>query len=150
MLAQWTKVHWAYMGPTWGRQNPGGSHVGPMNLAIRACISNHIHCFMWGVITHPRPNFNGGLEPDPEDMTHCLGKRHPDSMVHWAYMGPTWGRQNPGGSHVGLMNLAIRACINNHIHCFMWGVITHPRPNFNGGLEPDPEDMTHCIGKGHL
>ena len=23
-------------------------------------------------------------------------------------MGPTWGRQDPGGPHVGLMNLAIR------------------------------------------
>ena len=22
------------MGPTWGRQEPGGPHVGPMNLAI--------------------------------------------------------------------------------------------------------------------
>ena len=29
------KVHGAYMGPTWGRQDPGGPHVGPMNLAIR-------------------------------------------------------------------------------------------------------------------
>ena len=28
------KVHGANMGPTWGRQDPGGSHVGPMNFAI--------------------------------------------------------------------------------------------------------------------
>ena len=28
------KVHGANMGPIWGRQDPGGSHVGPMNLAI--------------------------------------------------------------------------------------------------------------------
>ena len=28
------KVHGANMGPTWGRQDPCGSHVGPMNLAI--------------------------------------------------------------------------------------------------------------------
>ena len=28
------KVHGANMGPTWGRQDPGGLHVGPMNLAI--------------------------------------------------------------------------------------------------------------------
>ena len=32
------KVHEAYMGPTWGRQDPGGPHVGPMNLAIRVFI----------------------------------------------------------------------------------------------------------------
>ena len=30
-----------------------------------------------------------------------------DSMVHGANMGPIWGRQGPGGSHVGPMNFAI-------------------------------------------
>ena len=30
-----------------------------------------------------------------------------DSKVHGANMGPTWGRQDPGGSHVGHVNLAI-------------------------------------------
>ena len=29
------KVHEAYMGHIWGRQDPGGPHVGPMNLVIR-------------------------------------------------------------------------------------------------------------------
>ena len=29
-----TKVHGANMGTTWGRQDPGGPHVGPMNFAI--------------------------------------------------------------------------------------------------------------------
>ena len=29
-----TKVDGAYMGPTWGRQDPSGPHVGPMILAI--------------------------------------------------------------------------------------------------------------------
>ena len=33
------KVHGANMGPIWGWQDPGGPHVGPMNLAI------------WGVLT---------------------------------------------------------------------------------------------------
>ena len=28
------KVHGANMGPIWGRQDPGGPHVGPMDLAI--------------------------------------------------------------------------------------------------------------------
>ena len=35
----------------------------------------------------------------------------PDSKVHGANMGPIWGRQDPGGPHVGPMNSAI------------WGVI---------------------------
>ena len=31
----------------------------------------------------------------------------PDSRVHGANMGPIWGRQDPGGPHVGPMNFAI-------------------------------------------
>ena len=31
----------------------------------------------------------------------------PDSKVHGANMGPTWGRQDPGGPHVGHVKLAI-------------------------------------------
>ena len=31
----------------------------------------------------------------------------PDSKVHGANMGPTWGWQDPGGPHVGHMNLVI-------------------------------------------
>ena len=34
---------------------------------------------------------------------------HPDSKVHGANMGPIWGRQDPGGPHVGPMNFAIWA-----------------------------------------
>ena len=31
----------------------------------------------------------------------------PDSKVHGANMGPIWGRQDPGGPHVGPVNFAI-------------------------------------------
>ena len=34
---------------------------------------------------------------------------HPDSKVHGANMGPIWGRQDPGGPHVGPMNFVIWA-----------------------------------------
>ena len=34
-------------------------------------------------------------------------KVSPDSKVHEANMGPIWGQQDPGGPHVGHMNLAI-------------------------------------------
>ena len=30
----------------------------------------------------------------------------PDSKVHGANMGPIWGRHDPGGSHIGPMNIA--------------------------------------------
>ena len=32
---------------------------------------------------------------------------YPDSKIHGANMGPTWGRQDPGGPHVRPMNFAI-------------------------------------------
>ena len=34
-------------------------------------------------------------------------KGYPDSKVYGANMGPIWGRQDPGGPHVGSMNLVI-------------------------------------------
>ena len=34
-------------------------------------------------------------------------RKYPDSKVHGANMGPIWGRQDPGGPHVGPMNFAI-------------------------------------------
>ena len=36
---------------------------------------------------------------------------YPDSKVHGANMGHIWGRQDPGGSHVVPMNLAIWVAI---------------------------------------
>ena len=35
-----SKVHGANMGPIWGRQDPGGPHVGPMDFAIWEIIGN--------------------------------------------------------------------------------------------------------------
>ena len=35
----------------------------------------------------------------------------PDSRGHGANMEPIWGRQDPGGPHVGPMNLAIWVCL---------------------------------------
>ena len=32
---------------------------------------------------------------------------NPDSKVHVTNIGPIWGRQDPGGTHVGPMNFAI-------------------------------------------
>ena len=36
-----------------------------------------------------------------------LNGNTPDGKVHGANMGPIWGRQDPGGPHVCLMNSAI-------------------------------------------
>ena len=37
----------------------------------------------------------------------------PDSKVHGANMGPIWGRLDPGGPHVGPMNLAFWDTMNS-------------------------------------
>ena len=34
-------------------------------------------------------------------------RQSPDSKVHEAHMGPTWGRQDPGVPHVGPMKIVI-------------------------------------------
>ena len=38
MMLHDSKVHGANMGPIWGRQDPGGPHVGPMNFVIFGVI----------------------------------------------------------------------------------------------------------------
>ena len=40
-------------------------------------------------------------------FSHIMEPAYPDSKVYGASMGPTSGRQDPGGSHVGPVNLAI-------------------------------------------
>ena len=43
-----SKIHGACMGPTWGRQHPGGPHVVPMNLAIRHSYYTYLRtCYHW-------------------------------------------------------------------------------------------------------
>ena len=41
----------------------------------------------------------------------------PDIKVYGANMGPIWGRQDPGGPHVGQMNFAIWVLRANYISC---------------------------------
>ena len=103
-----SKVHGANMGPTWGRQDLGGPHVDHVNLAIWVTLTARL----WGVCC----DYFG------ENDGHCTNwwDRYPDSKVHGAYMGPTWGRQDPGGPHVGPMILAIWADL-----CLPQGWISH-------------------------
>ena len=64
-------------------------------LAMLHCTdnTNRTHCGKDMVLMALRPEQNG----------HHI----PDCNVHGANMGPIWGRQYPGGPHVGSMNLAI-------------------------------------------
>ena len=67
----------------------------------------------YGII-HPRSNSDAGKLTFPMDEKPCTyvntsirQGNMPDSKVHGADMGPIWGRQDPGGTHVGPMNFAI-------------------------------------------
>ena len=51
--------------------------------------------------------------PQTKNSTHT----DPDSKVHGANMGPIWGRQDPGGPHVGPMNFAVWGA-------FLWKIYT--------------------------
>ena len=42
-----------------------------------------------------------------KQLLQVSGYSIPDSKVHGANMGPIWGRQDPGGPHVGPINFAI-------------------------------------------
>ena len=41
------------------------------------------------------------------NIDSLLSEVIPESKIHGANVGPTWGRQDPGGPHVGHANLAI-------------------------------------------
>ena len=85
-----SKVHGANMGPNWVLSAPEGPHVGPINLAIRDVDRNNR---VINILTTSK---------------HMVTRHgNPDSKVHGANMGPIWGRQDPGGPHVGSTNLAI-------------------------------------------
>ena len=48
--------------------------------------------------------------------THTRVDVLPDSKVHGAIMGPTWGRQDPVGPHIGHINLAIWVVTCMHVN----------------------------------
>ena len=45
----------------------------------------------------------------------------PDSKIHGANMGPTWGRQDPGGAHVGHTNRAVWVALAKNIIYYVCG-----------------------------
>ena len=65
---------------------------------------------------------------DTYDYRHC-----PDSKVHVANMVPIWGRQVPGGPHVGPMNFAI----------WVWSRKWKPTFCFKSTLHIDPSTVKY-------
>ena len=66
-----SKVHGANMGPIWGRQDPGGPYVGPMNFAI------------W-VVASLASGINLGTRSTDETMLQC------NTVSHWLIPYPEW------------------------------------------------------------
>ena len=44
--------------------------MGQCKRDVASWISNYIYTFMWDVITHPCPNFNGSLANPPQKLDH--------------------------------------------------------------------------------
>ena len=71
------------MGPTWGRQDPGGPHVGPMNFAIwedteedNRCtrfvlVSFDFKTTFWATGHSPGSQLIELLEPTVDDSPKC-------------------------------------------------------------------------------
>ena len=74
------------------------------------CIVRYVTGTLWDLWewTILATNASKPLDQKPSVATIVSKVKYiPDSEVHGCNMGPTWGRQDPGGPHVGPMNLAI-------------------------------------------
>ena len=91
-----------------------------MPLAV-ICILFYIEtCRSWLICVSDWMTYGGYLTTDTELYVNsvlgllqwilwqdCCVTNTPDSKVHGANMGPTWGRQDPGVPHVGHVKLAV-------------------------------------------
>ena len=80
----------------------------PTTIALLVLRENPIECLAENYWCTPHSRLNtllltcsdGKVWRKPHTDVLCQGNS-PDSKVHGANMGPTWGRQDPGGPHVG-------------------------------------------------
>ena len=105
------------------------------DCTMTAVFFPNLNVLNWcaGIFSHPKTSFDWQIllmfgwklhsspapSAEPENwalitLTHwgrdnmaAISQTKPDSNVHGANMGPIWGRQDPGGPHVGPMNFAI-------------------------------------------
>ena len=120
-----------FMGPTWGPPGSCRSQMGPMlapwtflsgRLLVLLIERSHYQCWSRSL----KPPDHTRYHNESQTVTNSYGLfEFPDSKVHGAYMGPTWGRQDPSGSLVGPMKLAIRVVLCTFpISACNWGTIT--------------------------
>ena len=82
-----SKVHGANMGPIWGRQDPGGTHVGPMNFVVldqlfhnipSKKLINNLISISWG---HWAYAINVFIVRQPLCVCHYSAKVHTDVLA---------------------------------------------------------------------
>ena len=99
-------------------------HLSPKPIHYELVISLSVYLMLKLVLAWPAPTYYLNKSWNMVNwmswmscgkwLPFCLGlnlMRHtitcPDSKIHGANVGPTWGRQDPGGPHVGHTNLVI-------------------------------------------
>ena len=78
-----SKIHGANMGPIWGRQDPGGPHVGPMNFTLWVSVRNPLVSFSFIMISP------SGEQPERLLFAHMLQLRTSGFIIichkYWYY-----------------------------------------------------------------
>ena len=59
-------------------------------------------------------SINESTYADQHNISCICCRRSLKNSVHGANMGPTWGRRDPGGPHVGHMKIAIWLSVIAH------------------------------------
>ena len=112
------------MGPTWDRQDPGGPHVGPMNIAIWVCFSGALQTFP--VTLHFVAMRCWMVLPRPSRITshqHHFSHPHSQGLLYW----------NGGNQIIALVtekkghqidNIVVIggtvSCHNDNLRCHQW------------------------------
>ena len=96
-----SKVHGANTGPIWGRQDPGGPHVGPMNFVIWVIPSTAVICV----------SKRGCRWQDVDHKIHIIGKCSVFETLPANYT---------------FINFTIQFCIWNRLPKPLYSVYHHP------------------------
>ena len=118
-LVLWSsrKVHGANLGPIWGRQDPGGPHVGPMSLAIWDWLQ-------W--LTGVKEHLNSGL---PMTTSGPLYQHGLTCIITWigSYIHyKAWNEIIYPFSNFNGAAIEVWEWMNNFISHFSGHVITYP------------------------
>ena len=109
---------------------------------IRAWINNYVHTILWGVITHPYPNFNGAVYPNRHWSLAWMGNHYGDADQRkhqspaslsfvWGIHRDRWIPRTNGQLRGKCFHLMTSSC---YIPSFYDVVITYPCSKCSAGL----------------